>query len=324
MNSISDHWFDCCLYSPNPIFDAISLALNRIFQYDCIVTVVFLILIIFPILFKIYGFGLQQRLRDFYDSSRIVFINFLFLCSFSMAISTIVHLWIQQPMPCITWDGRSISPSKNGSRTPNEEIIVLLILVESIWSLKIGMAFLCKIISILLFGTHCYSSIISGYSSISQVCVSISLGLWIIFLIKFLPPIGLPIFGFFATAGVGGLFFVLFPKYKWDLPIIRESLQICLRSSIVLIASCILLIRFANARREFKWMRLSWGFGWGATTADVMDEVIVPSMIKEAPLDDFGNILTTDLIDGCVCFWIFLAGNTFLYTSDSRYRFMID
>ena len=324
LNAISDSWYDKCFYENNDFANSIALSFNRIFQFDCIITVGFLILIIFPVLFKIYGFGLQQRLRHFYDNSRSIFINFLFLCALSLSLSTIFHLWVQQPMPCIIWDGRNVLPTTLGSRTPNEELIITLILVESIWSLKIGMNFLRKLISLILLLSDCYTALLTGSSSISQLLVSLSLGFWIIFLFKFLPPIGLPITSIISSLIVIFLFFYLFPNFGWDSSLMRESLQICIRSSIVLICSLILQIRFAFVRVEFDWFKLNWGFGWNSIQTDSSDDVIVPSMLKETPQDDFGRVLTSDLIDGIITFFLFLLGNTLLFLSDQKFKFMVE
>lgn len=322
LNANSDNWYDRCLKMDGRVLQAIAQAFNRIFQFDCIVTVVYLILIIFPILFKIYGFGVQQRLRNFYDSSRLVFIEFLFLCSFSVDLCTIIHLCIKQPMPCITWNGRDLDPFSHSSRTPSHELIITFILCIGVWSLKIGIPLVRRTICITIVILECVSNVLSGYASISQALISLAFGFWVTFLFNFLPPVGIPIIGFVALVSSCCLFGVNFSKYSWETSLIKTSLHLCARGAISLFISCLLQLRFGFAREEFDWQKVSWGPGWGKGNEGSSDDVVVPSMIKENARDDFGNVLKIDLIDSIVAFVLFLIGNAALNFNSNDQIFM--
>ena len=324
LNALTDNWFDCCMKMDWRVLPAIAQAFNRMFQFDCVITVDYLILIIFPILFKIYGFGVQQRLRNFYDSSRLVFIEFLFLCSFSVILSSIMHIWIQQPMPCITWDGRNVKIFEHSSRTPNPEIIMIFILAWGVWSLKIGIPLIRKFICVTIFLLECTASILSGYSSISQILISIVIGMWIVFLFNFLPPIGIPTIGFASIIGAAIIFGISFPKFNWDTELIKSSFHLCIRGIISLLICCLLQLRFGFARDEFDWSKINWGLGWGNPNEGSSDDVVIPSMIRENVKDDFGKILKIDLTDSIIAFVVFLLGNAGLNLWSGDSNFMLE
>lgn len=324
LNAVSDHWFDQCFDISNNLMASVSNAFDRLFQYDCIVTVGFQILIIFPVLFKIYGFGVQQRLRKFYDTSRGLFISFLFLCSFSMAICTLIHLWIQQPMPCLIWDGRTLSPGNNSSRSPNEELIIILILARAIWSLKFGHSFFRKLTCITIVLLDYTAALLSGVSSISQIILSVSIGFWIMCLYELLPPIGIPISCVLGILAMVTVFSLNYPRYGFQSDLICKSLHYCIKSTIVLAISCLLQLRFGFSRDSFDWFAVGWGPRWKTNDSDSSDDVIIPSMVREAPVSDFGKVLKFDLIDSLIAFILFLLGNTGLYIADKSFQFMTE
>jgi hypothetical protein len=323
LNAVSDNWFDRCMKTDNRLLAAIVQAFSRVFQFDCIVTIIYLILIIFPILFKIYGFGIQQRLRNFYNSSRLIIIEFLFLFSFSVDLCTIIHLCIQQPMPCVIWNGRDLSPLTHSSRTPNHELIVVFILCIGVWSLKIGIPLVRRTICVAIVLLECVAAVLSGYSSISQALISLTFGVWIIFLFNFLPPVGIPVIGSVAFVSSCVLFGVTFPKYQWSTALIKTSLHLCARGAISLFISCILLLRFGFAREEFDWHKVSWGLGWKNNKEGSSDDVVIPSMIRESFKDDFGSVLKTDLIVSIIAFILFLICNTLLNLNLGDRTFML-
>ncbi|EAY02890.1 hypothetical protein TVAG_168920 [Trichomonas vaginalis G3] len=324
MNGVSDSLFDCCLQNDNKIVQAISLAFDRMFQFDCVLTVDYLILIIFPILFKIYGFGVQQRLRNFYDTARLIFIEFIFLCSFSVSLTTIIHLFIKQPMACVTWDGRTIAPAFNGSRSPNHEIIIIMILGLGVWFLKVGYDKVRKLITIVVIAVECVSTVFAGCASISQALISVAFGFWVVFLFKFIPPIGIPILGVFTIIISITLFIFTYKHYIWNALMLRQSMHLCVRGFISLVISICLELRFGFGREDFDWMKISWGSHWSNQSTEDDDEVVIPSMIKENIRDDFGKLLKNDLIDSVIAFIVFLLGNMGLCFADSTFAFMIE
>lgn len=323
MNGVADNLFDCCLAKNNKLVQAVSLAFDRMFQIDCVLTVDYLILIIFPILFKIYGFGVQQRLRNFYDSSRLIFIEFIFLCSFSVSITSIMHLFIKQPMACISWNGHSIEPALKSTRTPNPEIIIILILGLGVWFLKVGYDTIRKLITFIIIAVEIVSTVLAGCASISQALISVIFGFWVVFLFKFIPPIGIPVLGAFTL--ILSIMILIFSNKKviFGSPLMSQSTNMLIRSLISLLTSIILELRFGMGREDFDWKKISWGARWSNRDLGDDDEVVIPSMIKENIRDDFGKLLRNDLIDSVISFIIFLLGNVIVYFTDPTFLFMI-
>ncbi|OHS95715.1 hypothetical protein TRFO_10357 [Tritrichomonas foetus] len=324
LNGVSDSWTDCCLYVDNKVIYAIATTFDRLFHYDCFITVGFLILIIFPILFKLYEFGLQQRLRMFYDHSRVIFINFIFLCSFSLAISTIMHLSVQQPMPCITWDGDNIVPFRTSSRTPNEGIILLMILCHAIWIVDIELKIIRRIASILVFNLYVTFVVLNGESSISQILVSFFVGIWIISVHHFVPPIGTIILSVGSSIFVFALFGVVYPTVGWSTHLIRESLHLVFRSGIVLLVTVYQLARFGYLRRHFDWFKTNWELNRHVWMESTAVDAVIPSTARDSTKDNFGNLLSNDLIDGAVGFIVYLLGNFLLLRLDQHFDFMFE
>lgn len=323
VNGISNSWADACYYHDNAFFRALAGSYIRLFHYDCLMTVVFLTLIILPVLFNIYSVGIQQRLRSFYDQARVVFIRFLFIGSFALGMCTIFHLTIHQVMPCVTWDGRSISPLSGSSRTPNDDLVIILILCEAIWSLDAGWLWFRRIVVVLLYGLVCASAVIMGYSSILQAFVSAFIGLWIIALNKFIPPIGIPICAGICLVIVAVLFGINLSDYGWEVSLISESLHLAYRSMIVLLISVGMLCRFAWTREKFDWFKVSWAESWTYGDSGI-GQAIIPSMVADSEKDNFGWLLSKDLADSLVGFVLYLVGNYILYELDENYTFMFE
>ena len=227
-------------------------------------------------------------------------------------------------MPCVTWNGFSVRTFEHSRRTPNPELIIIFILAWGVWSLKIGINVVRKALVVCIFLLECTATVLSGYSSISQVLISIVLGMWIVFLFNFLPPVGIPTIGFASIIAASVLFGVTFPKYHWNTELIQLSLHLCIRGIISLLISCVLQLRFGFAREEFDWHKITWGLGWGNADEGSSDDVVIPSMIRENVRDDFGKVLKSDLTDSIIAFAVFLLGNAGLNMWSNYSKFMIE
>lgn len=322
LNGISDSWIDRCYYQTSSIFSTTANTFNRLFHYDYIITVVFLVLVILPILFNIYGSGVQQRLRRFYDSARAAFVRFLFECSFAVGMCTVFHLLVEQAMPCVQWDGRSLYAFTNSSRTPNDEIVLLLMICQVIWSLPVKLVWLRRLLVICFLIFDCVIVVLNGTSSIFQVLMSAALGVWVIAFTKFIPPIGIPICSGILLLVESILFGLSFSKYGFKVSLIRESLHLTFRSLVVLLISVFMMLRYSCTRESFDWFKSPLKDIQGAKSS--RGEAVIPSMVVDATTDMFGALLQKDLIDSTIGFVLYLLGNFLLFLFDSNYRFMYD
>ena len=324
LNGVSDSWIDKCFYQSDSMFVTTANTFNRLFHYDYVITVVFLILIILPVLFNIYGSGVQQRLRLFYDAGRVLFVQFLFECSFAVGICTVFHLLVEQSMPCVRWDGRSLFPFTNSSRTPNDEIVLVLILCQVLWSLPVKLVWLRRIVAVCLIMFDCVSVVLMGISSIFQVLVSATLGLWVIAVTKFIPPVGVPICSGILLLVEATLFGLSFAKYRFETSLISESLHLACRSLVVLVISVFIMLRYSCSRGSFEWFAVSWTRRSLQGTDSGAGEAVIPSMNVDSAQDNFGSLLTGDLFDATIGFVLYLIGNCVLFLFDEDYKFMYE
>lgn len=311
INAISDSWSDSCLYINNKYIQGIASNLHIVFSFDFYMTVGFLILILFPLLLKIYAFGLQQRLRMFYDHSRILFIYLIFLCCFSQAICTMIHLLVQQPMPCAKWDGNQLLSFHESSRTPNVSIVLLFLLFIFFLSIDIEMKLFCIIITFFLFALYSIFAIINGDSSILQVIVSSLLAVWIFSIHKLIPPIGTLLISFILPPLLIIEEAVEFSKLNWSLPLMKTAFRNSFQSTLGLLISGVLLIRFAHYRKHFNLYKTNWRLNtyiWTKTS-----DAIIPSMAQDNQKDNFADLLKNDLIDGILAFSLYSTGILILF-----------
>ena len=319
-NGVSDSWTDCCYYIDNKFINALSSTFNHLFHFDCFIIAEFLTLIFFPIFFKIYAFGLQHRLRLFYDNSRLIFINFMILCSFSIAITTLMHLLVHQAPPCVMWNGKDIKPFRESSKIPHEGLMLATILVGFAITIDIESKIICIVLSLLISFLYIIALLLNGDASFFQIIISILVGTWIFSLHRFNPPI-LKLIISFAVAILTIVFFIItYLKLSWRNSFNHNDFHHSLRASFSLIVSNLLLLHFSKQRKHFRWLKTDWALNkhtWGSTSSDA----IIPSSANDSQKDDFGNLLTYDLIGGAVGFFLYLLGDLIIYQLD-RYFYI--
>ena len=320
LNARGDQWYSRCYYLDVKVVNGIKASLTRIFNFDCLTTIIFLIIIIFPALFNIYNFGVQQKLRLFYDNSRQMLINFLFMISFGVAFSSSIHLILNQPMPCVTWDGINVQPTLNAVRSPDEEIVIVVILCSLLISLKFNSRLSFCIIALTITVLECFGSVFCGLSSISTVIFSILLGVWIVCVFLSLPIGGIPILGIFIFILNFVLFIITLVKYSLHNELFNDSLHLCFRSTLTVLISCFLLIVFGKARPGFDWKQLNSKSNIGSDDAVIS----IPSMVNDEEQDSFGILLNTDLMFSIIAFILYLISNIILTYIDENFHFMID
>lgn len=318
-NGISDSWTDRCYYVDSTFIDAVASAFNHLFRYDCFFFIEFLTLIIFPIFFKIYGSGLQQRLRLFYDHSRLIFINLAILCCLTLSISTIMHLLVHQSPPCAIWDGKNIIPFRSSSKTPHESLILIFLIFEFSLTIDIELKLFFIISSSLFTFLYILILLLSGNTSFSQILISIFVATWIFALHKFNPPI-VKVFLSFTMAIITLIFFAItYSKLNWLNVFNHEAFHNSFRASFGLIASNLLFIHFSKQRKHFNWLKTNWVLNKHLWVNGESNDAIIPSTSSESQKDDFGNLLTYDLIGGIFGFILYLTGDLILYYLDRHF-----
>lgn len=321
-NVYKDNWLNECILIKNTFITSLNFALDRIFNFDSLVTIILLVIIIFPVLFQIYGFGVQLKLRNFYDNARKMFMNFLFLISLGVCLSTLLRLIVNQPIHCLIWDGRNVHPTENGGNSPDEAIISVTIFCLSTISLSIGYRWAFIIASVILIIFECLGSIFTGHSSISSAFLSFFIGVWIVCLFRYMPVGITPLFGICIFIINFVLFIVKYTEFTWGNEIMRDSLHLCFRSSFTLLIDCILLIIFGYTRPDYDWSQSNHDANRFSDDND--DIVTIPSMVSEETGDNFGTILKKDLFYSFIAFLAFLIVNVILSYLDYHFQFMLE
>lgn len=327
LNGQSDSWVNSCLYTDNKIIQSISNGVSRLIQFDSLFLVGFLSLIMFPVLFSIYSFGLQQKLRTYYNSLRNSMIRFFFIFAFSFASSTIFHLLIQQPTPCVYWErSTGVSPLKfqsYSSKSPNENIIIILVISTLLWEIQINIQLMLRLFAMMLLILFCFVEVIMGYSSVIQVIISLFWGFWIVSFFKLVPPIVYPISGGLVGFVLFVLFGIRFKQFGWDAPMMKESLTLSLRSSLMLLIYSAYIIHFGLSRKDFSWFKIDMSSSRMANPNDFFN-ALVPQMSTNEQQTDFGHLLNVDIIITFIGFILYLIGNFVLYYINNNFNFMTD
>ena len=160
INGISDYFLDRCLYRENQFYVGFCSTMNRILHFDCLSTIIFQILIIFPVLFMIYGFGTQVKLREFYDKINLSFMKYLIVFAFGSTVNGILHLYVKLPPPCIKWERLGLSDFKDYSRTPNNTLFIVTYACILFMKIPITKKWIFMII---MLGCHCLYIIFNSY-----------------------------------------------------------------------------------------------------------------------------------------------------------------
>lgn len=321
-NGVSDSWTDCCYYIDNIFITAVASAFSRLFHFECFIIAVFLILIFFPIFFKIYATGLQQRLRLFYDNSRLIFINFMILCSFSLGVTTIIHLLVHQSSPCITWDGKSIKPFRSSSKIPHEGIILVSLLVQFSLTIDIELKIISIILSFLISFLYVIALLLNGDASFIQIIISILIAIWIFSLHKFTPPVLKVVISLAITVLTIIIFVITYIKLSWSNIFNHDDFHHSFRASFALLVSNFLLFHFSRQRKHFNGFKSDWALykqAWRSSSSDA----VIPNSANDSKKDDFGNLLTYDLIGASIGLFIYLIGDLIIYYFDRHFHIFV-
>lgn len=317
LHGISDGWFDACLYRGSMFSDAVCETFRRICHFDTLFTVSLEAMIILSVLFRIYGFGLQQKLRDFYNNLRFLFLKFAIILSLGAAVTAACHLTLKQQPACVQWANAGIMSIANTWRTPDNDLLVVIIICSTMAKAKIANIWIRSSAAVLLILTYSVCSVCSGYAAISQVLITWSIGAWLILFVGFIPPAAVPGLQAFVILVDAILFGVNYRIYKWDY-IMRSTMHLAVRGILTVAISMYLFIRYAMTRKHFQWLNVKWGEKWRDHDDSSGDDAIIPRMADQNWVAiEFGTMLKRDMIDTFLMAVTFMFGNFLLHEKGS-------
>ena len=307
-NGIGDEWYNKCLASSNPLFKIIYSSFSILFHFDSLNWIVLELLILLPVFFRLYGFGIQQKLTKFYNKVRLQLIKFLFYFSLSSVLSCILHFLIPRPPSCVKWDGIKFSPFESEFTSPSSLIILIIIFFLMFLHSDFVYGFKITFLFGFFFISATISSILSGSSSINQTIFSIAIGSWVYFLCSFLPLISIPIIILFISI----LSFYFFLPILFSINPSEYFLRQCalpgIRASLLLLISVFLFFQYAHSFNDFKWTQLNWNalqiFGSNEDSV-----AIIPGILRITEEDSFGKKLNQDIIASTIAFIAVLISN---------------
>ena len=317
-SAVSDNWWDACHIQNSGAMIAIAETYRRTIHFDSIATIFCILLLILPLLFKIYKFGQQLQLKSFYNKLYSAFNFYQVLLGLMTQLTAILHLFINQQPACINWDRNQISYNLGELRNPNLDLIISVLLAEALISYKMNLdsikqviakiaSFTIAIVFVLL---DAVAKIYAGSTNISGVVETIALGIWVIYYAKFVPPLFLCITcGFVTLLNIiaicvstslhpGGI----------DVYALKDSYYIAFRGLFVSVISMIAYINHAFSIEDFNWFGSDWDKKFVVKDSD-SDSAEIPKIGSQEVKTDFGNVLNRDLIVGFVCFILYLFGN---------------
>lgn len=304
ISAISDKWYEACHAKSSGFFIGMTETYRRTLHYDAIVTIMAIILIILPILFKIYGFGVQTQLLKFYNKLVYNFCFYQLLLGMGFEFCAILHIFINQQPACLKWDVNRTFFNRGVTRNPNPDLVLQTILVSALisYTKKYRIARYLIAFILLLFGV--LSQIFGGVTSVMGAISSVSLGVWLICLAKFVTPIVFSIFNgililldVIAVIVSSALFGFRFYNTK-------DSNYLAIRGLATVAMSAVFYIHYGLSRENFEWFSSDWTESIHEKDSDSGAEI--PKMDTGAKTVDFGSVLNGDLICSIVGFSIFL------------------
>ena len=317
-SAISDNYWDACHIKNSGAMIAIAETYRRTIHFDSIATIFCIVLLILPLLFKIYKFGQQLQLKTFYNKLYSGFNFYQVLLGLMAQVTAILHLFINQQPACIKWNRNQINYTLGMLRNPNLDLLLAVLLAEALISYKMNMfttrqiiATLGRVLIAIVFVLlDAIAKIYAGSTNISGVVETIALGIWIIYYAKFVPPIVLCI-----TCGLVTLLNIIAICISTSIHpggvavyAMKDSYYIAFRGLFVSIISMITYINHAFSIEDFPWFGSDWDKKFVVKDSD-SDSAEIPKIGNPETKTDFGNVLNRDLIVGFVCFVLYLFGN---------------
>ena len=177
---IDDDWWNVCRADDIPFFTALAETFRRTIHYDTVSTVLCIILLVLPMLFKIYGFGVQTQLRAFYNRLYSNFNSYQIIFGLGAELISLFHIFINQQPACIKWDKTSFSFSVSNPRVPNLDLFIVCILAEALIIYRMKMLPMRILVGLLIIIMCSVSMMLIGAFSISGAITTISFSFWVI------------------------------------------------------------------------------------------------------------------------------------------------
>ena len=312
-NGISDGWFDSCHTVAAKVFQPIFSSFQFLFHFDGLLWIVIELLLLLPVFFRLYGFGVQQKLARFYNSTRYQLILFLYLFSASAALCSAIQICLPQPPACVTWDGLNYLPLRNNYLSPSFTIVLVTILVSFLFTVAIGIWYISLVVAIIFFVAIFLSAILSGSATINQALMSVAIGFWLFFIYRFMPPIFIPLAGaVIFIFSMSTFIFRIVEKGKDE-----SFVQLCvvpgIRGCICLLIGCILYILHVKIGNQdnFNWFAFNWDKR-NSNSSSSTGNAVIPDVVNTGSGDIFGKRLKIDILVGFISFVVVLGFNIFV------------
>lgn len=318
-NGISDHWSCKCYVSAVSIFQPIYSSFELLFNNDALNWFVFELLLLLPLFFRLYGFGVQQKLTKFYNETRRQLINYQFLFGFTTVLCSILQIFIPQASACVIWDGISYGPLRSNNPSPSQSIVLVTVLLLTIACLSIERRLFYVIGVIIILSFLILSSILSGATSIAQAILSLAMGACILFIYRFVPPISIPLSSLIAIVGGIILFSIDIHNHQISDDLVQYSVVPGICGCFILVVNLYHFFRFISYQNNYGWFTVNW-VQVDKGSSDCIATAVIPGVIEVKNGDEFGERLFRDIIDGAICFLALLIFNGIISKAFS-YRF---
>jgi hypothetical protein len=177
-------------------------------------------------------------------------------------------------------------------------------------SVTLGIGYLASIVAVLFFVGVFISAILSGTATVNQALLSSSIGAWLFFTFRFLPPIFVPLCAVAVSIPTLVFSIIIINDETKEAAIVTASVVPAIRGCLLLIVNFGLYLRFVRAQDDFEWTRVTWDKGGGSSSGSGAVAVI-PDVITGTG-DVFGAKLKRDIIDSAIAFVAVLACNQFV------------
>jgi hypothetical protein len=191
-SGISDAWFDCCHTLSLDAFHLVFTAFHVLFHFNSLNFILVELLLLLPVFFRLYGFGVQQKLTRFYSETRSQILRFMYLFALSTVLCSSLQLLLQQTPACVQWDGRHYAPLRSTYASPNLDIVVIAILGCILVAVTLSVLSVASVVAAVFFVGVFVSAVLSGTATINQALLSSAIGAWMFFAFRFLPPLFVP------------------------------------------------------------------------------------------------------------------------------------
>lgn len=318
-NGISDGFFDSCQARSANVFQPLFASFRLLFNFDPLNWILVELLLLLPIFFRLYGFGIQQKLTRFYNTMRNHLIHIMYLFGISTVTCSGLQLLFQSRPACVVWDGVNYKDFVDLYVAPSLDLVVITILVCILSTVLFRMwhssrATLFQVIFyaivVLMYIIVFASTFLSGTITINQAIFSVALGVWLFFLFQFLPPVFVPVLSLVLLC-ISMVFFIIKVRSSGRF---SDSVRLCvvpgIRGCLVLAVHMGLYLRYVWEQDSFNWFRASWMEETGDDSSEI--KAVIPGVVMVQNADVFGNRLKRDIRDSAIAFVAVLACNMFV------------